>query len=141
MRDILISIKPKYVEAILRGEKTVELRRRCLRVPEGTRVWVYSTLPDAKVRAVARIEQLDESSPENVWHANESKMFLTKTEYDEYIRGCLTVCVIHLADVQQLSTPLSLESMRTFNNLPPPQFFKFLDSNSVLVQRFLKCIG
>jgi predicted transcriptional regulator len=134
----LISIKPKHVEDILSGKKTVELRRRALRIPAGARVWVYSTLPDAHVRMVAKVEQLEEWAPSTIWRKNSSKMALSKSEYDGYVEGCSKVCALHLSEVRPLSKPLSLQKLRDkqqgFN---PPQFFKFLDEDSVLVRNFL----
>ena len=139
MCDILISIKPQHVEDILNGKKTVELRRRAPRIPVGTRMWVYSTLPDAHVRMVATVEKLEELAPSTIWRKNSKKMALSKSEYNGYVDGCSKVCALHLSKITQLSKPLSLQKLRDeqpgFN---PPQFFKFLDSKSVLVHSFLR---
>jgi len=138
MCDILISIKPKYVEEILSGKKTVELRRRAPRVPVGTRMWVYSTLPDAHVRMVATVEKLEEWSPSTIWKKNSSKMALSKSEYNGYVDGRSKVCALHLSKVMPLSTPLSLQKLRDKSQkVHPPQFFKFLDSQSELVRSLL----
>lgn len=139
MCDILISIKPRHVEDILSGKKTVELRRRAPRIPIGTRVWVYSTLPDGHVRMVTTVEKLEEWAPSTIWRKNSKKMALSKSEYDGYVAGCSKVCALHLSKVTPLSKPLSLQKLRDkqtgFN---PPQFFKFLDSRSALVRSLLR---
>ena len=42
---VLMSIRPQYAEAILSGEKTVELRRRRPSFSAGTTVLIYSSAP------------------------------------------------------------------------------------------------
>lgn len=142
MCDILISIKPKHVKDLLSGIKTVELRRRALRIPVGTRIWVYSTLPDAHVRMVATVEKLEEWAPSTIWRKNSKKMALSKLEYDGYVEGCSKVCALHLSSVTPLSNPLPLQKLRDKQQgCNPPQFFKFLDTNSALVRSFLSRIS
>lgn len=139
MCDILISVKPKYVEEILSGKKTVELRRRVPRIPIGTRVWIYSTVPDAHVRLVATVERLEEQIPLIIWRRNSSKMGISRSEYNAYVEGCSKVCALHLSEVMPFSAPLSLQKLRDSQGIfNPPQFFKFLDSKSALVQNFLQ---
>ena len=43
--DILISVRPKFVERIASGEKAAELRRRAPRIQPGCRVWIYTKAP------------------------------------------------------------------------------------------------
>lgn len=139
MCDILISIRPKHVEDILSGKKTVELRRRAPRVPVGTRVWIYSTLPDANIRLVATIEKLEEWSPSTIWRRNASKMALSKSEYKAYVGTCSKVCALHLAEVTPLVKPISLDKLRSSHGgMNPPQFFKFLNAESALMRSFLR---
>lgn len=48
MKSILISIKPKYVEKILNGEKTIEIRKTCPKCDLPIDVYIYCTEPYAK---------------------------------------------------------------------------------------------
>ena len=65
MSDAIISIKPRHVDNILSGNKTVELRTRSINLPSGSRLWVYTTLPVGKVemskfeKAVAAIGHVE----------------------------------------------------------------------------------
>src|SRR4051794_32919901 len=45
--DAIISIHPSYADAILAGEKTIELRRRIPNISQGARLWIYATRPIA----------------------------------------------------------------------------------------------
>lgn len=141
MCDILISVKPKYVEEILSGKKTVELRRRTPRIPVGTRVWIYSTLPDAHVRVVATVEKIEEKTPSTIWKNNSSKMSLSKAEYNHYVTGRSRVCALHLSNITPFYKPISLQCLRDKHpDFCPPQFFKFLDIKSGLIISFTKSV-
>ena len=67
MIDAIISIKPRHVENILSGKKTVELRTRGLNLPEGSRLWIYTTLPVGKVMLFAEIDFIDRRLPTEIW--------------------------------------------------------------------------
>ena len=54
-RSLLISIRPTFVEQILTGTKTVELRRKKPQLRPGAAVYIYATAP---VKAVVARAQL-----------------------------------------------------------------------------------
>lgn len=45
MKSILISIKPEYVEKILNGEKTIEIRKTKPNIELPCKVYIYCTKP------------------------------------------------------------------------------------------------
>lgn len=67
MIDALISVHRVYADAIISGEKTVELRRRFSDLPQGTRLWLYATKPTAAVLGYATIERVDRARPDTIW--------------------------------------------------------------------------
>ena len=67
MNDAIISIKPRHVKNILTGAKTVELRTRTIKMPKGSRLWVYSTLPVGKVEIFAEIDFVEILPPKKMW--------------------------------------------------------------------------
>lgn len=44
-KAVLISIRPKWCEKIVNGEKTIEVRKTCPRLNTPFRVYIYCTLP------------------------------------------------------------------------------------------------
>lgn len=137
MIDAIISIKPKHVENILSGKKTVELRTRGINLPVGSRLWVYATLPVGKVRLFAEIDFIDRMAPKAVWKKHGSKICISKSDFDEYTIGRDYVAAIGLRNVKQLDRDICLETMRKYEeSFQPPQFFSRLYPNSALYSVF-----
>lgn len=54
-RAILLSVHPRFAEAILAGSKSVEVRRQRVAVPSGTPVLLDATAPPMALVGMARI--------------------------------------------------------------------------------------
>jgi predicted transcriptional regulator len=122
--NILISVQHNYVLSMLDGSKTVEVRRRPLRIRPGTRVWVYSKLPRGHVELVATVERIAIGSPKDLWDSYRSRIGITFVEFGAYLSGVSIACAILLKDIKPLSPALELRTLRrTARNFHPPQFF------------------
>lgn len=116
---------------MLSGNKTVELRRRPLRVPVGTKIWIYSTSPHALVEAVAKVETVVSGSPQNLWNKYKHRAGVTKEEFDNYFSKVTTGWVVVLQDIRPLRTTVSLAALRRHTRrFHPPQFFMRLQEGS-----------
>jgi predicted transcriptional regulator len=122
--DILISLKPRHVESILTGSKTVELRRRRLHVEPGTIVWMYATAPVSALLGCARVESIVSASPSAIWSKFKSQAGISKVEFDDYFFGSETAHALLLTDIRVMTHPLQLVRMRQLvKGFHPPQFF------------------
>lgn len=127
--DILISIQPQYVEQLLSGAKTVELRRRAVRILPGTRVWIYSTKPHGVVEAVGIVASTHEYTPSKIWRDFGPRAGVSRPEFDHYFRGVDKGCVIVFRQIVRLERSLSLTTLRSaLGRFLPPQFFRVLRS-------------
>ena len=70
-RNVLMSIKPKYANAIFGGSKKVEFRKICF---EGSvkRVYVYSSAPVKRIVGFFTVEKIDKDTPEKLWKRYEN---------------------------------------------------------------------
>ncbi|GBD96257.1 50S ribosomal protein L22/unknown domain fusion protein [bacterium BMS3Abin06] len=124
MNNAIISLKPKYVQSILSGEKTIELRKRTINLLPGTYLWIYATLPLGSIRAVAKIESIHRASPRSIWKKFSSHIGLSKKEFNTYVNGSNKVSAIALTSIKEINPPLALNSLRSkVKNFHPPQFF------------------
>jgi predicted transcriptional regulator len=131
-RDILISLAPMYTQAILDGRKTVELRRRRLRVGSGTRVWIYSKTPAARIEATAYIQSIHEGDPDTLWSDFGNATGISRAKFDCYFEGCSRGWAVTLNRVSALNPALNLSFMRSeFTGFHPPQFFKRLSPEEI----------
>ena len=135
--DIVISVKEQYLAMILAGEKKVELRRKTVNVPLGSRVWLYATCPSAQIRAYATVEKITSDSPQVIWRKYHREVGISSEEYDLYMAGASVACAIRLRDVRRINPELSLAELRKrVKGFHPPQFFKRLEEGSPVLKLF-----
>lgn len=139
MIDAIVSIKPRHVENILSGAKTVELRTRGINLPTGSRLWIYTTLPIGRVKISAEIDFVELLSPKDAWKKYGKSICITRREFDEYTMGRATVAAIGLRHIKPLEKDICLETMRKYeSNFQPPQFFSKLHPDRSLYSAFYK---
>ena len=68
MRPLLFSLKPYYVDLIIEGLKTIELRRRIASHMKERDVFIYVSSPITALRDGFRIGEVWSGTPEDVWH-------------------------------------------------------------------------
>jgi len=140
--NILISVDKRHVENMLNGTKTIELRRRPVRIPIGSRVWIYSKVPEGKVRAYGLVSGIVESSPVTIWKNYSDVSGVSKNEFFEYFKDTEKACAIVFERISPLNETISLSEMRQIENrFHPPQFFKFLKQGSPELALFQRRIA
>lgn len=138
--DILISVRPEFFHRILGGDKTVELRRRSLRVTVGTRVWIYETVPVGKVAAMAEVAAIDEDSPSQIWKRYGDRAAISKREFFAYFDASELGCAIVLENVAPMDRPLKLSELReSLGNFVAPQFYRRLAIDGAELSLFREC--
>ena len=81
MRKLLLSIKPKYVDAILAGTKRVEYRTRIRKDPEVTTALIYRCDDLKKIVAEFTIGGIIKGTPEQVWEQTKDFGGIDKKDY------------------------------------------------------------
>jgi len=129
--DILISLEARHVKNILKGTKTVELRRRRLDLADGARVWMYSKVPRGCVEALGIVEKAVEQHPRRIWREYGKLSGLTLQEFNRYLGDLSVGHVIVFREIRHLKPTLGLEALRKrLGRFQPPQFFKRLAADS-----------
>lgn len=109
----LISVKPRFADAIIAGSKTVELRRRPLNVVKRSRLVFYATAPVKAIVAVATVAALDFGTPEELWERYGPVLALSKEEFDNYFTNNEERGYAYLLNsVRELPKPVPLQTMR-----------------------------
>ncbi len=65
--DVLLSIKPKFAEAIIDGRKRYEFRKIKFANKDINRVYIYATSPVKKIIGVFKLSSIIEDSPHALW--------------------------------------------------------------------------
>ncbi len=65
--NVLLSIKPKYVEAMAEGRKSFEFRKSMFRNESIERVYLYSTHPVGKIVGSFKVGRVISATPRLLW--------------------------------------------------------------------------
>jgi predicted transcriptional regulator len=133
----LISLEERFAEGILNGTKRVELRRRPMRLSEGTTIWMYVKVPIGKVIGSFVVGSMHSLAPTTLWRRYGPVSGLRKAEFLQYFDGNKQGFVLVLERPKRLSYPVTLARLRQLNGaFQPPQFFQHLDGQGPLVSAF-----
>ena len=129
----LLSLHPRFAEALLAGDKCVELRRRRPRLPEGTKLWFYSKVPVASVVGVGTVRDVVTDCPHAVWERFSQCAGVSSGAFEAYLGGAVACSAIRFSDIAAVATPLPLDELRGFQpGFRPPQFFQWLSGDALL---------
>lgn len=128
MSKILLSIKPEYVERILKQEKLYEFRKKLPTQPVDT-ILIYCTYPIMKVVASVKVIDCIQGSPTAVWVQTKHAAGISRARYREYFRGTKTAYAFVLGKVSKFDVPISIDH---YGIKSAPQSFVYIqDSNNI----------
>jgi predicted transcriptional regulator len=125
-RSLLLSLRPRFAQAILDGVKTVELRRTRVSAPPGTLLVLYASSPVMAVVGVATLTDRETDSPEAIWRTFGPRLGLSRAEFSDYLAGVENATALSVADPRPLSDPLTLAGLRTHSPFQPPQSYRYV---------------
>ncbi len=122
--NVLLSIKPKHADAIMRGDKLFEFRRVPFAERDVETVYLYSTAPVKKVVGLFRVGKVVEDRPRSLWRKFRHVAGLSESEFFSYFRDSDVGYAIEVKRARRLSCPID-----PFNVVPgfvPPQSFRYV---------------
>lgn len=121
----LISIRPRFVEKILAGEKRLEFRRSWASEPIDVLV-IYASSPVQRIVAIADVVGVTEGSPTALWGLAQKKGGgVTRQLIYDYFADKKTGFAIELSDVLEFEQPV--DPKKLFKDFMAPQSFRYLD--------------
>ena len=121
---ILLSMHKRYVDKMISGEKTFELRRRFTK-RKVNRLYIYETAPTKRVVAKANINKVHKLPLNLLWNLTKDGCGITKKEFFEYFKELDYGYAIELNNFNEYKNKKHLSS---FNIKFPPQSFRFIKS-------------
>src|SRR5712671_1087540 len=85
-KRVLLSLKPRFAEAILAGEKTFEFRRALFRQPV-TRVVIYASSPMRKVVGEFTISEVLFLGIDALWKSTRHGGAIDRDYFERYFEG------------------------------------------------------
>ncbi len=123
--EILISIKPAYVQKILNGSKLIEIRKKFSEKRLGARAVLYASSPQKALVGEAVIRNITLAHPDEIWEKFGADIGCSLSEFRSYVGSAGEISAIEFDDVVPYKEPLSLSQMSHLvgDDLRPPQSF------------------
>lgn len=125
MKALLLSIKPEYVEKILKGTKKFEYRKR-LAKEDVSVIYIYSTSPTMKVVASVKVIGRLSASPTSLWEKTKVKAGISRSKYRKYFHGCKIAYAYELGEVSVFKEE---KELCEYGISTPPQSFVYINLN------------
>jgi predicted transcriptional regulator len=125
-KNIILSIKPKFVRKIHNKEKRFEYRKKIWRSEcKIERIYIYATRPIKQVVGYFKPGIIAIDTPEEIWRKTGFVGGIDHTEYKSYFRNCKEAYAISIEEPYFFEVNMDLES---FGVKYAPQGFLYLDS-------------
>lgn len=130
-RMVVLSLKPRFAEAILAGVKTAELRRTEPKIVVPTRALLYASTPVRALLGTCIVDSIRSADLATLWRQYGSQSDLHYREFLQYFRGVGRGTALTLSEPQAFSQQLALEDLRaTPRGFRPPQSFAYIDTKT-----------
>ena len=126
-RTALLSVRPRFAEALLDGSKTVEIRRRRAHIASGSVCLVYASSPVRALVGAIRVKTTDTDTPDALWRRWGDTTGLRRDEYETYLVGSSHPCAIVVGAATRFAGPVTLRELRRRQKaFVTPQSYRFL---------------
>lgn len=125
--DVLISIKPQYVEKIISKEKTYEFRRSVFK-REVSNVVIYATAPEKKIVGSFELDGIIRDTPSNLWDNFSNKAGICEKDFFSYFDGKDEGFALKVGELDILDDFIDVDCLDGFK---APQSFMYVDKGEL----------
>lgn len=130
-RMVVLSLKPRFAEAILEGLKTVELRRTEPKIEVPTRALLYAASPVRSLIGTCIITSVWSANLGDIWRKHRQGVGLPYREFQQYFKGVDKGTALALIQPQEFSRWVPLQDLRARREgFRPPQSFAYVDTKT-----------
>ena len=123
--NVIMSIKPKYAQAILDGSKLYEYRKRLPKNTDIDKVYIYASKPIMAIIGEFTIGSIISDTPQKVWELTKNEGGITRSQFFSYFNGRDTAHAIKIKGVKQFPTPI--DPKQVIKDFTAPQNYRYLD--------------
>ena len=135
---LIISVRPKFADAIVDGRKTIEVRRKRPSVQPGTLGLVYSSSPVQAVVGSFRVDRILSGTPDELWQTARQGACISKQDFDSYFTGADFGHAIVVSCGKRLPTPIKLTNLRAvWPGCMPPRSYGYLVAADTYSKRIM----
>ena len=123
--NVILSIKPEFVEEIVSGEKQYEYRKILFKQKVDT-VYIYASRPIGKIVGEFKLEEIICDTPENIWKLTKEQSGVTKKFFDKYYEGKDKGVALKIKDCKEYEEGVNPNTLVT--NFKVPQSFIYTNT-------------
>jgi predicted transcriptional regulator len=124
--NVLLSIKPKYANQIIKGNKRYEFRKSVFKNRDLEMVYIYSSSPVKRIVGEFSIKKIIENHPEQLWSECKDFSEVDADDFFDYFRGKEKGFAIEIGDVEVFD-PLNPKDH--IPDFVPPHSFCYTDKH------------
>lgn len=121
--DVLLSVEPKYANAILSGTKKYEFRRTIFKRNDINRVYIYSNSTVKKIVGSFGIDRIIEDTPQEIWKMCRKYGGISEEDFFRYYKGSKKAYAIKIKNLHRFHEPK--DPYFLFDGFTPPQSFYY----------------
>lgn len=129
--DIILSIKPKFIEEIVAGRKKFEFRKKSFK-KDVCKVYVYASSPICRIVGEFTIGAILEGNPDAIWSQTSNKAGITKEYFDKYYDRRDLAYAIEIKSFRHYKDPI--DPYRVINRFTPPQSFCYVQEDIIVAK-------
>lgn len=122
-RHVVMSVHPRYADAIMDGRKKVEFRKRPF-ASDVAVVWVYATAPIQRIIGCFEVDTMVIAAPRDLWRQFAKVGCIEHADFNRYYAGRVVGAGIRIGNVTRLEVPVLIREL-----LPsgvPPQSYAYV---------------
>jgi type I restriction enzyme S subunit len=123
--NVLLSIRPKYAEAITQGRKSFEFRKSIFKYHSVERVYLYATKPVGKVVGSFKVGEIVRGEPKLLWGDLGHLSGISYEEFFKYFKDKNIGFAIEIKDLVVFQIPIN--PSLSIQGFEPPRSFKYID--------------
>ncbi len=126
--NVLLSIKPKYVEKIAEGEKKLEFRKVIFKDENRPdTIYIYCTSPVKKIIGYFTTGEIFEDDPAELWDRFHNLAGISEEEFFDYFSGKERGYAIGIEDFNQFDN--AIDPYEVIPGFTPPQSFCYMNDD------------
>lgn len=128
--NVLLSIKPKYVEEIKKETKRYEFRKSVFKsLEDSDRVFIYSSSPVKKIVGCFKVGKIFEEHPTVLWQELKDFAGIDEEDFFKYFKNKEKGFAVSIEELNIFKKPVDPKEIK--EDFRPPQTFSYIDESIV----------
>lgn len=122
--NVILSIKPQFVQEIVAGRKKFEFRKQIFKQPVQT-VYIYSSSPECRLVGEFELGKIIQGNPVSVWRKTSKFSGITKSFFDVYFKNKDVAYALEIKTFTKYEK--TVDPLNVINDFTPPQSYRYTE--------------